>query len=131
MAQGEETRKVLIVDDELAVRTMLQAVLESDRYQVTTATSAADAREKIAAQDFDAVISDMRMESAIAGYDVVRAARRRSQHVVIILLTAFPISETEWRTEGADAGFSKPVPVVELLATIAELLRRRANPLLH
>lgn len=117
---------VLLVDDELSVRTMLQAVLETGHYKVTTAVSAADAREKISSQQFDVVVTDMRMETTLSGYDVVRAARRSAHPPVVVILTAFPISEQEWRDEGADAGFSKPVPVATLLQTIEELLRARA-----
>lgn len=131
MTLQASTRKVLVVDDEQSVRTMLQAVLETEHYEVTTAVSAADARAKISSEDFDVVITDMRMETAVAGYDVVRAARRHSPPPVVIILTAFPITEEEWRDEGADAGFSKPVPVTVLLQTVDKLVRTRVNTTLR
>lgn len=122
---GSAARKVLIVDDEASVCAMLQAVLESDNYTVTTAESAADAKAKLGAQEFDAVITDMRMETAIAGFDVVRAARRSQPGIVIIIVTAFALREHDWRDEGVDAALTKPVPITELLSTVDQLLRAR------
>ena len=120
--------QVLLVDDEPFVRSMLKAVLETDGYSVTIAVSAAEARAKLVDQSFDVVITDMRMETDISGYEVVRAARRRRENPVVIIMTAFPLSEEQWRHEGADAGMMKPVPMNEMLASIHHLLQvRRAN----
>lgn len=122
---GSAARKLLLVDDEASVRAMLQAVLETENYKVTTAASAAEAKVKLQGQGFDAVITDMRMETALAGFDVVRAARRSHPGIVVIIISAFALREHDWRGEGVDAALTKPVPIAELLGTIDELLRPR------
>ncbi|MGH9522762.1 MAG: response regulator [Terriglobales bacterium] len=119
--------KVLIVDDEPSVRSMLKAVLESNHYKVTLAVSASDARQKLASDDFDAVLSDMRMETPRAGFDVVHAARLKSPQPAIILITAFPIRPDEMIAERIDALLTKPVPIAQLFSTIERLLAQRVG----
>ena len=128
MPEQVPTRKILLVDDELSVRTMLQAVLESENYQVETAESGAAAKEKLSAHDFGVVITDMRMETVAAGFDVARAARKAYPDIGIIILTAFPVDQREWEEAGADACLTKPVPITDLLQTVHELLQRRDGP---
>jgi len=101
---------------------MLRAVLDIAGYFVTLAANAEDAKQKLACADFDVVITDMRMESDFSGYEVVRAARRKSFPSIIVIITAFHIGEEEWREAGAHASFMKPVPVNEFLRTIDQLL---------
>ena len=113
---------ILIVDDEQAVFSMLKAVFESEGYTVTTASSGAQACCLLAVQTFDVVLTDMRMESDNAGFDVVRAARKRSAGSVIVILTAFPLLAQDWRAAGADAAFTKPSNIAALLTAIRELL---------
>ena len=116
---------ILLVDDDPPVLAMLRAVLESEGYSVTTAVSAADAREKLASGKFEAIVTDMRMESETSGFDVVRAARARSQASAIIILTAYAMPEERWLEAGAHAGLMKPVPIVQLTALIRQLLAAR------
>jgi DNA-binding response OmpR family regulator len=119
------TARVLIVDDEEAVISMLRVAFESDGYSVVTAASAADGVRLLASESFDAVITDMKMESDSAGYGVVRAARARPHRPAILILSAYPLVSHEWRTAGADAVSSKPSNIQQLLDTVNELLRKR------
>lgn len=121
------TAYVLLVDDEASVRAMLQAVLESENYKVETAVSAADAQGKLDSRNYDLVITDMRMETEVSGYDVVRIARRNSPQPATLILTAFAIRESDWRAEGADAALMKPVPIMELLTTIQRITSTRVG----
>lgn len=95
--------RILIVDDEASIVGMLKLVLESAAFQVETARSAAQARECLQQSEFDIVLTDMRMETPKAGYDVVRAARKLEPRPAVAILTAFPISGSEWKQSGADA----------------------------
>src|SRR6476661_3148914 len=92
---------ILVVDDDASVLAMLRAVLENHGHQVTSAHSAADARQKLQSGSFDMVITDMRMESETAGFDVVRAARSKPDAPAIVILTAYPMLEKQWREAGA------------------------------
>jgi DNA-binding NtrC family response regulator len=60
-------RKILLVDDDMAVLLTLKAVLELHQFDVHTATSAADAETKLAADVYHLVITDARMETDDAG----------------------------------------------------------------
>lgn len=116
---------ILVVDDEPSVRAMLRAVLQNEDYEVTTATSAAEARQKLEERSFDLVMTDMRMETETSGFDVVRAARNRPEHPIIVILTAYPMLEKQWREAGAHAGLMKGIPVAQLTAAVDKLLAAR------
>ncbi len=126
-SQTRTGSSILVVDDDSSVLAMLRAVLQSEGHQVTTATSAAEARKKLEAGGFDLVVTDMRMETDTAGFDVVRAASRRPERPAIAILTAYPMLERQWREAGAHAGLMKGMPVAQLTAKIAQLLDERAQ----
>ena len=117
--------RVLFVDDDPAVLQLFRMVLEMEQWAVTTATSAAEAVRALAADAFDLVITDMRMESPSAGFDVVRAAAARSPRPAIAILTAFPMAAAEWRPSGADALIVKGHNLQNLTQTLHALLRKR------
>ena len=68
-------RRILLVDDDVAVLLTLKAVLEMHGFEVQTAQSVADAIEKLEGGAYQMVITDMRMETETAGLQVVRIAR--------------------------------------------------------
>ena len=69
-------RRILLVDDELAILLTLKAILEMHGFEVETAVSAKEASTKLKAAIFHMVITDMSMETENAGYDVIRAAKK-------------------------------------------------------
>src|SRR5690242_1462774 len=102
--------KALLVDDEAAILRMLAKVLEMDGFTVSTASSAAQGTAMLAGEErFDLVITDLQMESTLAGFEVIRAAGRVVPRPLIVILTAFPVPATEWKEAGADALFVKGV----------------------
>ena len=115
-------RRVLLVDDEVAILLTLKAVLEINGFTVDTATSARDARIKITSHEYAMIITDMRMESETAGYDVIRAARQAPYNPATALLTAYPSLGTEWQNRGAQSLLVKPVNTQELLRQLEALL---------
>ncbi len=114
------------MDDEPAVASMLRLVLETYAYSVTVATSATEAVMRLNENEFDAVVTDMKMETDTSGYDVVRAAVAKAEKPAIIILTAFPLLARQWREAGAHAALAKPVHMDNLLRTVAELLEQRS-----
>ena len=116
-------RRVLLVDDDLAVLLTLKAVLELNQFEVKTATSAAEAIKQMGASEFDLVITDARMESVDAGLDVIRAARRQTYAPATALLTAYPPPRGEW-SDGGESLLVKPVGTQELVQKIKTLLER-------
>ena len=83
-------RRILLVDDEVAVLLTLKAVLEISGFDVDTAASAREGKSKLRTHEYHMVITDMRMENDEAGIEVIRAARAASYHPAIAMLTAFP-----------------------------------------
>lgn len=116
---------MLLVEDDATVLRTLKSVFESSCYEVFTAASAKDAVAALTHQSFDVVITDMRMETDTAGYEVVRAAQAQEQKPVIAILSAFPIPATEWRSSGADAMFLKGSGIRQVLDDLERLVRER------
>lgn len=122
---------LLIVDDEEDARTMLAKMLSKAGAQVTTASSASQALELLAAPLPNVIISDIGMPDK-DGYDLIREIRSRSQecggHVPAIALTAY--TRTEDRIKAISAGFqmhiSKPADSVELVTMVASLADRHS-----
>lgn len=117
--------RILIVDDESAILGLLKSVLELSCFEPHTARSAAEAKLLLSQQTFDVVLTDMRMESPTAGFDVVRAARQLDPRPVIAILTAFPISPGEWRPSGADALMVKGADIMSLPDKLLGLLKAK------
>jgi DNA-binding response OmpR family regulator len=115
-------RRVLLVDDEVAVLLTMKAVLEISGFEVDTAASARDAKLKLRHQVYEMVITDMRMESDESGREVIVAARTAAYHPAVALLTAFPVAEEDWQDMGADKMLVKPMQTRLLIAQIEKLL---------
>jgi DNA-binding NtrC family response regulator len=120
-------RRILLVDDELAILLTLKAILEINGFEVETAASAKEAIAKLGKSEFQMVITDMRMETERAGYDVVRAAKKQSYNPATAILTAFPNLGGDWRSEGAQQLLVKPVGTQDLLRQIEVLLIQHAD----
>ena len=119
--------RILVVDDERAVRESLQRALELEGYEIELA---ADGREALARLENgepqpDAVILDVLMP-VIDGLEVCRRLRRQGNRVPVLMPTAR--DEVENRVAGLDAGADdyvpKPFALEELVARIRALLRR-------
>jgi len=119
--------RILIVDDEAAILGMLKLVLESESFQIETARSATQALLSLKEKSFDVVLTDMRMETPTAGYEVIRAARQLQPRPAIAILTAFPISASEWRPSGADAMLVKGSDLLSLPNTLRSLSKIQAQ----
>jgi DNA-binding response OmpR family regulator len=114
-------RRILLVDDELAILLTLKAVLEINGFEVETAASAREAKSKIKNSHYHMVITDMRMESDTAGLEVAQAAKKASYQPAVAMLTAFPLQDDEWQ-DGADEMLVKPMNTKDLLVQIEALL---------
>ncbi|HEV2274391.1 MAG TPA: response regulator [Acidobacteriaceae bacterium] len=115
-------RRILLVDDELAILLTLKAVLEINGFEVETAASAREAKSKLRTNTYHMVITDMRMESENAGLEVARAAKKSANQPAVAMLTAFPVEGFEWQNHGMDKMLVKPMNTEELLRQIEALL---------
>jgi DNA-binding response OmpR family regulator len=117
-------RRILLVDDELAILLTLKAVLEINGFDVDTAASAREAKSKLRTNEYHMVITDLRMESENAGIEVARAAKKALTPPAVAMLTAFPLPGFEWQEQGMDKMLVKPMNTEELLLQIEALLVR-------
>ena len=115
-------RRILLVDDEVAVLLTLKAVLEISGFEVDTAASAREGVSKLHTREYQMLITDMRMEHDVAGVEVIRAARAAAYHPAVALLTAFPVAEEDWQEMGADQLLVKPMHTRILLQQIEDLI---------
>jgi DNA-binding response OmpR family regulator len=122
-------RRILLVDDEVPVLLTMKAVLEISGFDVDTATSAHEGRSKIRANEYQMVITDMRMESDAAGREVIQAARTADYHPAVALLTAYPVGDEEWQDMGADRMLVKPMQTPVLIRQIEKLLESHSAKL--
>ena len=120
-------RRILLVDDELAILLTLKAILEINGFEVETAVSAKEGIGKIKAHTYDMVITDMKMEHDRAGYDVVRAAKKADYNPATSILTAYPMLGNDWKEEGAQSMLVKPMNTDDLLRQIEVLLIQHAD----
>jgi len=115
-------RRILLVDDELAILLTLKAILEINGFEVDTAASAEEAIARLSGNSYQMVITDMRMETETAGYDVIREAKNQDYDPAVAILTAFPLLGSDWKEEGADSMLVKPMNTNDLLRQIEALL---------
>jgi len=122
-------RRILLVDDEVAVLLTLKAVLEISGFEVDTAASAREGKSKLHTNEYQMVITDMRMESEASGLEVIEAARAAPYHPAVALLTAFPAAEEDWQEMGADKMLVKPMHTRVLLEQLEKLLASHESKL--
>jgi two-component system response regulator MprA len=119
--------KILVVDDERAVRDSLRRALELEGYEVDLAVDGPDGLDRISDGQPDAVILDVLMPG-LDGLEVSRRVRKSGNRVPVLMLTAR--DEVDDRVAGLDAGaddyVTKPFALDELLARVRALLRRTA-----
>ena len=123
-------RRILLVDDDLAVLLTLKAVLELHGFEVETAASTREAFNRLESATYHMVISDLRMETEDAGMEVIRAARRQSYDPATALLTAYPPSDEQGQRqseEQPDSMLVKPLGTSDLVRQIEALLIRHAD----
>jgi DNA-binding response OmpR family regulator len=122
-------RRILLVDDEVAVLLTLKAVLEISGFEVDTAASAREGVSKLHTREYQMLITDMRMEHDVAGVEVIKAARAAGYHPAVALLTAFPVAEEDWQEMGADRLLVKPMHTRILLQQIEDLIASHESKL--
>jgi two-component system response regulator MprA len=122
--------RILVVDDDAAVRESLGRALRLEGYEVELASDGAEALERLDANgdDPDLVVLDVLMPN-VDGLEVCRTLRRTGSRLPVLMLTAR--DEVSDRVAGLDAGADdyvvKPFALAELLARVRALLRRSAD----
>jgi DNA-binding response OmpR family regulator len=123
-AANEAAARILLVDDEQSVQTLLTYPLRKDGYEVVSAHDGREALDSFARERFDLVVLDL-MLPKIDGIEVCRRLRSRSQ-VPIIMLTAKDdeLDKVLGLEIGADDYITKPFSVREFRSRVRAALRR-------
>jgi two-component system chemotaxis response regulator CheY len=122
--------RILVVDDEPSVRTVVRLTLEKAGYDVLEAENGEKAIEAINTGEnrlvLDAVISDIRMPK-INGIEAIEYFQREFPHVPLIVLTGYPNAEmaASFMRNGVTDYLIKPVDAERLKATVAKAMERR------
>ena len=121
--------KILVVDDERAVRESLRRALELEGYEIELAVDGNEALSRLeSSEEPDAMILDVLMPG-VDGLEVCRRIRGTGSKLPVLMLTAR--TEVEDRVAGLDAGaddyLTKPFALEELLARVRALLRRTTD----
>jgi two-component system response regulator PilR (NtrC family) len=122
----DKSSKILVVEDQLSMRELLEVMLGRAGYDVTTAQCGRDAIALLDKASFDLVLCDIRLGD-VTGLDVLREAKLRQPDMVVIMISAYASTETavEAMNEGAFDYVPKPFNNEELRATIAKALELR------
>lgn len=115
--------KILLVDDEPSILSVLTTLLRKQNHEVTPASSGESAVQLIRANRFDLVLTDIRMEP-VNGIQVLDIVRKESPQTVVILLTGYGSIKTavDAMKGGAFDYVTKPFKVDSLLVTIEKAL---------
>lgn len=120
--------KILIVDDEKAVRESLEEILKLEDYQVETVSSGEKALELINENDYDLVLLDLKM-SGIDGVEVMKQITRYAPETKVIILTGHGTLESaiEALRTGAEDYMLKPFEASTILDSIGRALSKNAQ----
>ena len=122
-AAAADGRRVLVVDDEPAIRQVLSAAIGKAGYSVDAAGSAAEALAKLEKASFDVVLSDVFMP-VTDGIELLKLARERGHAATFIMVTAFASVDSAIEAIKADLGASS---VKDMGKVMAELRARHAG----
>ncbi len=122
--------RILIVDDEMPISTLLTQTFEQDGHQVTTAGNGIECMNKMASFRPDVVIMDIMMPK-LDGVDTTRLIRRNKNYsdTVIVALSAKADEETRkrMREAGANLFMRKPFVIAKLVARVNQILETRSG----
>src|SRR5580704_26304 len=119
--------RALVVEDDDAVRMMLQEGLERDGFEVVTASNVRDALRHISTESFDVLLSDLHLPLAGDGFTLVSAMRHTNPDAVTVILSGYPAVEEAMAAilSQADEIFEKPIRI----GALREIIRKRlADP---
>jgi len=118
-----EKSKVLVVDDEDALRTVLSSELASEGYDVGTASDGDLALAEVEKGKYDLVLLDIKMPH-MNGFEVLKHIKEKHPKTKVIMLTGFADLKNaiESKKLGAEDFVSKPYDLVDLLTTIERVL---------
>jgi DNA-binding NtrC family response regulator len=123
--QKKQGLNVLILDDEFIVCKRLKADLEKDGYLVETFTTSAEVLDRIEQEDFDIIITDLKMEGA-DGEQILERAKAKSPTAEVIIITGYATIKCARRCieKGAFDFIAKPFRLDEIRMAVKRAAQR-------
>jgi DNA-binding response OmpR family regulator len=120
-------RKVLLVDDDDAVRAMMDATLQRKGFEVVAAASVTEALRYIASESFDVLITDLHMPNPGDGFTVVTAMRHSQPNALTMLVSGYPDVQSSMAAilMEADEIMVKPFAIEKLIDLLRERMLNR------
>ena len=118
-----QKNRILVVDDEDALRTVLSSELEGEGYTVASAADGSEAIEILKKDEFDLILLDIKMPN-VDGFEVLKFVKETHPETKVIMLTGFADLKNaiESKKLGAEDFVSKPYDLVDLLTTVERVL---------
>jgi len=119
--------KILVVDDDRSVSTVVRMTLE-DQYDVSTVDSAVEAFEHMAANKVDLVLLDIKMPW-MSGLEALEKIRKRYPEMTVVMMTAYPTEDNVRRSmkSGAKGFIAKPFELDELRDYVDKTLSEKGK----
>ncbi len=123
----EEKKRILVVDDQESMRTLLQDMLTVMGYDVIVAEGGEEALKAIERTQFDLVLTDLNMPG-MDGSALLKAIKASHPDMPVVIITGYGTFHTEKRVmkEGADGYISKPCTLGKLEATLSSVFSSRS-----
>jgi DNA-binding NtrC family response regulator len=118
-----DKNRLLVVDDEEALRTVLSSELTTEGYDVQAAADGQEAISELEKGTFDLVLLDIKMPR-MNGFEVLKYVKEKHPKTKVVMLTGFADLKNalESKKLGAEDFVSKPYDLVDLLTTIERVL---------
>ncbi|MCU0411927.1 MAG: response regulator [Bacteroidetes bacterium] len=115
--------RILVVDDEEALRIVLSAELDGEGYQVSSAGDGQEAINILGTKEFDLILLDIKMPN-VDGFEVLKYSKEHCPKTKVVMLTGFADLKNaiESKKLGAEDFVSKPYDLVDLLTTVERVL---------
>ncbi len=119
----EAMGKILIIDDEVALRRLIAEELQNHGYETVVASRFEEAEAILERGDIDLVILDLRLDRE-SGFDFLPSILAQERRIKVVIHTAYPTYKRDFRSWGADAFIIKRSDLSELLGTVRKLMPR-------
>ncbi len=120
------TKKILLVEDDPSIRTLIRITLASDRFEILEAEDGSSALQLVDAVHPDLVLLDVGLPGELDGFEVCRTIKNNpnTSDITVIMLTAYGQESDILKGQdvGADSYFVKPFSPLSLLRKVDELL---------
>jgi ATP-dependent Lon protease len=117
---------VLVVDDEEIARNNLEYVLSKEGYDVATAANGKEALEKVRAQSFEIILTDLKMDK-MDGIQLLESVKMAAPHMDVVIITGYATVSTavDALKKGAAHYLSKPIQIEEVRQTVRQILDKK------